>query len=305
MILVKLVVLILSELGLRLKHARESKAMTLEELQNVTKIQKRYLIAIEEGHLDMLPGQFYARAFIKNYAEAVGVNPEVLFEEHANELPVSRKTESELPPRVYARKGKSSQKTEKVLSVLPTVVVFSAILILVFGIWYFLNPVGNEGIPRDEAQNSVHGGKDEDVYIDEQQDEVNEPIEDAEDTDVIVEEDEPIVESEPQEFIFVETKRNESVYDLVNAEEFNVRIALNGLSYIGINNEKGMSFYAQNASEGDSLEFDFSEEEAIQMNIGASNNVKLFINEELFEFPLDVVHQKVTIRYVNEEELEE
>ena len=34
-----------------------------------------------------MPGNFYVRAFIKQYAEAVGLDPEELFEEFKNEIP--------------------------------------------------------------------------------------------------------------------------------------------------------------------------------------------------------------------------
>ncbi|MDA6131043.1 helix-turn-helix domain-containing protein, partial [Escherichia coli] len=49
--------------------------MSLDDLQKVTKIQKRYLMGIEEGDYSMMPGKFYVRAFIKQYAEAVGIEP--------------------------------------------------------------------------------------------------------------------------------------------------------------------------------------------------------------------------------------
>lgn len=65
-----------SELGTLLKRARTERGMSLEQLQDITKIRKRYLEAIEEGDYGVLPGNFYARAFIKSYAEAVGLNPD-------------------------------------------------------------------------------------------------------------------------------------------------------------------------------------------------------------------------------------
>ena len=61
----------MTELGKILKEAREAKGLSLDDLQQITKIQKRYLIGIEEGNYDMMPGKFYVRAFIKQYAEAV------------------------------------------------------------------------------------------------------------------------------------------------------------------------------------------------------------------------------------------
>ncbi|WBX79510.1 helix-turn-helix domain-containing protein [Virgibacillus salarius] len=42
------------EIGARLKEAREAKNLSLESLQETTKIQKRYLLAIEEGNLHIL-----------------------------------------------------------------------------------------------------------------------------------------------------------------------------------------------------------------------------------------------------------
>ncbi|MCD8502358.1 MAG: hypothetical protein LRY71_12700 [Bacillaceae bacterium] len=149
-----------------------------------------------------------------------------------------------------------------------------------------------------KRKKNVIGEKDEETYQQEQEIDNHDVVEEHTEE---VEEIDPIVEEEPQQFEFVETNKNETVYDLINADQFVVRIELNGTSYIGINNDKGMAFFAQNASADDTLEFDFSEEETIRFNFGASNNVELFINEELFEFPLDIVHQKVTINYVQEE----
>ena len=34
-----------------------------------------------------MPGKFYVRAFIKQYAEAVGLEPEDFFEEYKSEIP--------------------------------------------------------------------------------------------------------------------------------------------------------------------------------------------------------------------------
>lgn len=77
----------MSELGQALRDAREKKGLTLDELQEETKIQKRYLQAIEEGDFDKLPGEFYRRAFIKSYAETLGFDFAAFVEEYGNELP--------------------------------------------------------------------------------------------------------------------------------------------------------------------------------------------------------------------------
>ena len=77
----------MSELGKLLRKAREQRGYTLDDVQDITKIRKRYLEAIEEGDYKVLPGTFYARAFVKNYAETVGLDAEEVFRLYQRELP--------------------------------------------------------------------------------------------------------------------------------------------------------------------------------------------------------------------------
>ncbi|KRM87757.1 helix-turn-helix domain-containing protein [Lacticaseibacillus thailandensis] len=77
----------MDEIGQKLREARLEKGYTLDDLQQITKIQKRYLIAIEEGHFDALPGDFYVRAFIKQYAQVVGLDAEALMEQYQQDIP--------------------------------------------------------------------------------------------------------------------------------------------------------------------------------------------------------------------------
>jgi cytoskeletal protein RodZ len=56
-----------------LRKIRESKNITLADISKLTRISHKYLQAIEQGTFDVLP-QTYVRAFIKAYAEAIGLN---------------------------------------------------------------------------------------------------------------------------------------------------------------------------------------------------------------------------------------
>lgn len=71
-------------IGETLRDARIAKGYTLDDLQQTTKIQKRYLIAIEDGNFADLPGDFYVRAFIKQYADTVGLDGNELLESYSD-----------------------------------------------------------------------------------------------------------------------------------------------------------------------------------------------------------------------------
>ena len=57
------------ELGERLKNIREAQSLSLEAISRATKIQIRYLLAIENGNLAVLPPGPYVRGFIRQYCE--------------------------------------------------------------------------------------------------------------------------------------------------------------------------------------------------------------------------------------------
>jgi len=59
----------IKELGTRLKSIREAQGLSIADVSNVTKIQKHYLAAIEEGDLDRLPKGPYVRSFVRQYCD--------------------------------------------------------------------------------------------------------------------------------------------------------------------------------------------------------------------------------------------
>lgn len=60
--------------GKYLKELRESKGVTLEEIAEETKIQKRYLEDLENDEFESLPGDAYVKGFIRNYSAAMNIN---------------------------------------------------------------------------------------------------------------------------------------------------------------------------------------------------------------------------------------
>ncbi len=71
----------MSGFGERLRVTRESLGITLEEVEDETKIRKLYIEALENENLSILPPQVYAIGFVKRYAKMLGLDGELLSKE--------------------------------------------------------------------------------------------------------------------------------------------------------------------------------------------------------------------------------
>jgi len=65
----------MGEVGDRLRQAREAKGLTFEQVEEITRIRRRYLQALEEEDYGQLPGEVFIRGFLRNYALALGLDP--------------------------------------------------------------------------------------------------------------------------------------------------------------------------------------------------------------------------------------
>jgi cytoskeleton protein RodZ len=72
----------IDELGHILREARETKGFTLREVQDKTRINSRFLEALEMGDFDRLPTPTHVRGFLRNYARFLGLDPEPLLERY-------------------------------------------------------------------------------------------------------------------------------------------------------------------------------------------------------------------------------
>ena len=75
----------MNQLGERLREARESQGISISQAAVETRILQRYLIALEDGDYQHLPGDVYARGFIRNYADYLGLPAEELIELYRRE----------------------------------------------------------------------------------------------------------------------------------------------------------------------------------------------------------------------------
>lgn len=64
-----------AEIGAYLRDVREAVGIDVKEAGQQLNIRPKYLEAIESGKLEVLPGKTYARGYMKNYAEWLGLSP--------------------------------------------------------------------------------------------------------------------------------------------------------------------------------------------------------------------------------------
>src|SRR3989344_2436805 len=75
----------------RLKHSRLERSLSLDQCAQSTDIQKKYLHAMEESRFDELPGEMYARAWIRRYAQLLGLDIEDLMISYTKERGIREK----------------------------------------------------------------------------------------------------------------------------------------------------------------------------------------------------------------------
>ncbi|HET7269617.1 MAG TPA: RodZ domain-containing protein [Rubrobacter sp.] len=67
-----------AKIGRFLEQKRKERGLSLEEVEQATKIRKRYLMGLEREDYAMLPDAVYAHGFLKTYANYLGLDGEEL-----------------------------------------------------------------------------------------------------------------------------------------------------------------------------------------------------------------------------------
>jgi cytoskeletal protein RodZ len=120
--------------GSRLREARTRRKLTLAEVEAATKIRGRYLQAIENEDWDQLPGDTYARAFIRTYARLVGLDGDRLAEEQrrqrGGDRPGERLPRVDPRPHKVARRGSRPRMPSWLAVVLAILLVVIALFVV-------------------------------------------------------------------------------------------------------------------------------------------------------------------------------
>ncbi|MCI0766093.1 helix-turn-helix domain-containing protein [Bacillus sp. TL12] len=298
--------LVVTELGQKLKEAREANGLSIDQLHEVTKIQKRYLITIEEGDYSILPGAFYARAFIKQYADAVGLNGEELLVEYQSVIPQS---ESRDVPQVS--KSQKTQETMQKAASLPIAdhmpKILIALLVIAVGVvvWFVFQWLAgkDEGQVKQSKSEQIEVQKAKNSPLDEKKEEVKAEEPKKEET----KKEEPKKEEPPaqqppagqEEVKVVGTSGKVSTLEIHNNKALELEITAKGASYVDIKNEGGSVVFNGTLQEGQTEKHDLTTAKEVLLNIGSAPNVEIKLNGQVVAFPLDPekeYHQRLVIK---------
>ncbi|ANU28006.1 helix-turn-helix domain-containing protein [Planococcus versutus] len=282
----------MNELGTRLKEARIAKKISLEDLQDVTKIQKRYLAGIEEGEYSTMPGAFYVRAFIKQYAAAVDLDGEALLQQYPIEMPVKEPHAHTTTPTTYTSRSRSITRTapsDVYSEVIPKVLVALFIVLILAVAWYFYDASTNGasssdpiekglGVPYEEPASSV-------------QEKPDKPVKEETPKETEEKQPDPIL-------IMEETQGETTTYSFQGANP-ELEIAASGPSWVAATDENLQERLskAHVLQAGETEIIDLSDVEFIRVRIGDYSNINLSLNGETIEYAQQTKPQNIVIQF--------
>ncbi len=119
------------KIGAIIKNERESKNLSLDEVAKRSQISKRFLIYLEQGCFEKIPGKFYVKKYLQAYLEALGINFTEFCQLYSAELEhflAAEKNFLKIADRIKYEKFRSHRSWLKVLAL----ILFLIMLVLLF-----------------------------------------------------------------------------------------------------------------------------------------------------------------------------
>lgn len=283
----------MSELGTKLRDARVEKGYTLNTLQQMTKIQKKYLQAIELGNYDEMPGSFYVRAFIKQYADMVGLDGDQLLLEYEDELSSNTSSDEspsesdvqDIPSRAERHEAKENGLFESIMSYFPLFLLVAIIFGVIIALVIAINNVGQEDQPTESVQSepttSIVSVVEPDSVTENSTETVSDTVESTEAEQTLGEDD---IRVGDQVLTLVSVPGETTTYQL-NApfSEYNFEIEGNAFVWVGIF-EDGVIVQDTTVVEGETLEHTVSAgTQEVRISLGYPEGANISVNGTAIE----------------------
>lgn len=283
----------MGQLGTKLKQARLDQGLSLGQLNERTKIQKHHLEGIETGDYSSIPGGFYVRAFIKRYAQAVGLDGDALLREHKSELPEDEP--GTVPAEHLTRRPEKKKRSSGPFAEsMPKVLVALFIVFILLVIWYFylLSTSGNDVQLEEES-----GDVEYEAPPEQQPDEQPEAAEEEAPADEPEEQPEP---QEPQAQLELESVTGETTtYTFSGPADRELAFTASGDSWLAVMDDDGAELLslARVFEAGETEAVDVSDETSVFMRIGDYSMLSIELNGETVPYEQERKPQNIIIRF--------
>lgn len=139
------------EIGNTLREARRARGLTLEEVEEETKIRKKYIMAMEMEQFEILPGPIYAKAFLKNYAKFLNINLNEIMDAFKQKQGVVETVHEEHNKPVPEKKLAAKRKPPYLLYAAAVLLIAAVAVTLVYGAGVLWK--NNAAVQEKEPQN--------------------------------------------------------------------------------------------------------------------------------------------------------
>ena len=135
----------MATLGEALRSARQARGLSLAEIEAVTKIRRKYLVALESDDLAELPPPVYSRGYVRTFAIYVGLDPTAMAALYEEERPQGEV--AGVQPEVRPPRAPSAITGRTLLALI--------ILVAVGGVGYYLYQQYSMFVAGDTSRVSV------------------------------------------------------------------------------------------------------------------------------------------------------
>ncbi len=130
----------MGQVGDRLRQAREAKGLTLEEVEEITKIRCRYLQALEEEDYGQFPGEVFIRGFLRNYAQALDLDPDEVLAAAGRKVPDPVRSVEAAQGATLDKPPAQEAGSQRLISALIGVVALVGVLLGGWALYHYLGP---------------------------------------------------------------------------------------------------------------------------------------------------------------------
>jgi len=118
----------LKSVGAFLQEERNRRGLTLEEISSHTKINVRFLDALEQGDYSVLPADAFVRGFLRAYARQIGINPEEVMA-RLDQLGEAEQAKRSTPPPERQPRVSGQASSKKLVGVVSLTVIVVVIAV--------------------------------------------------------------------------------------------------------------------------------------------------------------------------------